>query len=307
MRIGVAPHRLWPDQETELDAVLQTAVKAEELGFDHVFASGHVVAGEVGVTPDPLILLAAIAGATRRIGLVTSVLVLPLYNPVVVAHQTATLDRLSGGPFHARRRHRLGRRGVRGRRRPVRGAGPSDRRTARRRTAVVARRGLTAPGGAAAYRGRSAGVDRRAERRGTAPGPAVRRRVARLRGRCRGAHRRTGAAGRARRRGGPGPGHAGADGGPVPRAARLHARGEGAGPAAGRNRRDGRDRTGRTGPVVRGRARPPRPCGCRWPRRHCPTRSRGSRRNSFRVFPNSESLSDPRVVIMSKRWYCLIA
>ncbi|WP_281169927.1 LLM class flavin-dependent oxidoreductase [Streptomyces prunicolor] len=98
MRIGVAPHRLWPDQEGELDAVLQTAVRAEELGFDHVFASGHAVAGDLGVTPDPLILLAAIAGATRRIGLVTSILVLPLYNTLVLAHQTATLDRLSGGP-----------------------------------------------------------------------------------------------------------------------------------------------------------------------------------------------------------------
>ncbi|WP_405951280.1 TIGR03619 family F420-dependent LLM class oxidoreductase [Streptomyces prunicolor] len=99
MRIGVAPHRLWPDQEGELDAVLQTAVRAEELGFDHVFASGHAVACASGVTPDPLILLAAVAGATRRIGLVTSVLVLPLYNPLILAHQTATLDRLSGGRF----------------------------------------------------------------------------------------------------------------------------------------------------------------------------------------------------------------
>jgi probable F420-dependent oxidoreductase len=99
MRIGVAPHRLWPDGEGELDDALQAAVKAEELGFDHVFASGHAVAGDLGITPDPLVLLAAIAGATRRIGLVTSVLVLPLYNPVVVAHQTATLDRLSGGRF----------------------------------------------------------------------------------------------------------------------------------------------------------------------------------------------------------------
>ncbi|MET7570318.1 LLM class flavin-dependent oxidoreductase [Streptomyces sp. NPDC005492] len=99
MRIGVAPHRLWPDQESELDAVLQTAVRAEELGFDHVFASGHAVAGATGVTPDPLILLAAVAGATRRIGLVTSVLVLPLYNPVILAHQAATLDRFSDGRF----------------------------------------------------------------------------------------------------------------------------------------------------------------------------------------------------------------
>ncbi|MFJ5302479.1 TIGR03619 family F420-dependent LLM class oxidoreductase [Streptomyces sp. NPDC088350] len=99
MRIGVAPHRLWPDREGELDAVLPTAVRAEELGFDHVIASGHAVAGATGVTPDPLILLAAVAGATRRIGLVTSVLVPPLYNPVILAHQTATLDRLSGGRF----------------------------------------------------------------------------------------------------------------------------------------------------------------------------------------------------------------
>jgi probable F420-dependent oxidoreductase len=75
------------------------AVSAEELGFDHVFASGHAVAGASGVTPDPLVLLAAIAGATRRIGLVTSILVLPLYNTLVLAHQTATLDRLSGGRF----------------------------------------------------------------------------------------------------------------------------------------------------------------------------------------------------------------
>lgn len=99
MRTGVAPHRLWPAHEDELDRVLETARTAEELGFDHVFASGHLLAGELGVTPDPLVLLAAVAGATERIGLLTSILVLPLYDPVVVAHQTATLDRLSGGRF----------------------------------------------------------------------------------------------------------------------------------------------------------------------------------------------------------------
>jgi probable F420-dependent oxidoreductase len=99
MRLGVAPHRLWPAHEDELDGVLQTARTAEELGFDHLIASSHLLAGAVGVTPDPLVLLSAVAGATARIRLVTSVLVLPLYQPVVVAHQTATLDRLSGGRF----------------------------------------------------------------------------------------------------------------------------------------------------------------------------------------------------------------
>lgn len=99
MRLGVAPHRLWPAHEDELDGVLETARTAEELGFDHLIASSHLLAGAVGVTPDPLVLLSAVAGATTRIRLVTSVLILPLYQPVVVAHQTATLDRLSGGRF----------------------------------------------------------------------------------------------------------------------------------------------------------------------------------------------------------------
>lgn len=97
MRLGVAPHRLWPAHEDELDGVLETARNAEELGFDHVIASSHLLAGTAGVTPDPLVLLSAVAGATSRIGLVTSVLILPLYHPVVVAHQVATLDRLSRG------------------------------------------------------------------------------------------------------------------------------------------------------------------------------------------------------------------
>lgn len=99
LRIGVAPHRLWPAREEEVDGVLETSRTAERLGFDHVFVSGHALAGETGVTPDPLVTLAAVAGATTRVGLVTSVLVLPLYDPVLLAHQTATLDRLSGGRF----------------------------------------------------------------------------------------------------------------------------------------------------------------------------------------------------------------
>lgn len=97
MRIGVAPHRLWPGRESELDGVLTAARTAENLGFDHLIAGSHVLAGDLGVTPDPLVLLSAIAGATTRIRLVTSVLILPLHQPVVLAHQAATLDRLSGG------------------------------------------------------------------------------------------------------------------------------------------------------------------------------------------------------------------
>ncbi|WP_194899362.1 TIGR03619 family F420-dependent LLM class oxidoreductase [Catenulispora pinisilvae] len=99
MRIGFAPHRLWPTDPTDLTGVLDTARRVERLGFDHVIVGDHLLAGDLGLSPDPLVLLSAIAGATSRIRLATSILIAPLYQPIVVAHQAATLDALSGGRF----------------------------------------------------------------------------------------------------------------------------------------------------------------------------------------------------------------
>jgi probable F420-dependent oxidoreductase len=45
------------------------------------------------------VLLSAAAGATRRVRLLTSILVLPYHDPVLLANQTASLDVLSGGRF----------------------------------------------------------------------------------------------------------------------------------------------------------------------------------------------------------------
>jgi probable F420-dependent oxidoreductase len=47
--------------------------------------------------PDPLEVLAFVAGQTTTLGLATGVLVLPNHHPVVLAKRLATLDRLSGG------------------------------------------------------------------------------------------------------------------------------------------------------------------------------------------------------------------
>jgi probable F420-dependent oxidoreductase len=47
--------------------------------------------------PDPLDLMAYLAGATERIGLATGVLVLPNHHPVVLAKRIATVDVLSKG------------------------------------------------------------------------------------------------------------------------------------------------------------------------------------------------------------------
>jgi alkanesulfonate monooxygenase SsuD/methylene tetrahydromethanopterin reductase-like flavin-dependent oxidoreductase (luciferase family) len=98
MRLGVSlePPR-WASDEGGL--VPDTARKAERLGFDYGLMSGHVLENRNGSAMDPLAMLSALAGATSRIGLATSVLVLPYYNPVVLANQAATLDVLSNGRF----------------------------------------------------------------------------------------------------------------------------------------------------------------------------------------------------------------
>src|SRR4051812_2399804 len=62
-------------------------------GFDSLWLSERLT----GDCPDPLIGLAVAAGPTKKLKLGTSVQVLPGRNPVEVAKQWATLDRLSDG------------------------------------------------------------------------------------------------------------------------------------------------------------------------------------------------------------------
>lgn len=68
--------------------------------YDSVYpydASGRVELTADCPVPDPLDLLAFLAGQTDRLGLATGVLVLPNHHPVVLAKRVATLDVLSGG------------------------------------------------------------------------------------------------------------------------------------------------------------------------------------------------------------------
>lgn len=67
----------------------------EDLRFDSLWVSDQLT----GPAPDPLAALAFAAGRTRKLKLGTSVLILPGRNPVVLAKEMASLDRLSGGRF----------------------------------------------------------------------------------------------------------------------------------------------------------------------------------------------------------------
>jgi probable F420-dependent oxidoreductase len=51
-------------------------------------------------TLDPIVSFAHVAGLTKTIRLGTSVLIMPFYQPVVLAKQLATLDHVSGGRLH---------------------------------------------------------------------------------------------------------------------------------------------------------------------------------------------------------------
>ena len=85
-------------------AIRRTAELAEELGYDSVWTTEHIIVGPEGVDPygrvyDPLVTLGWIAGWTKRIGLGTSIVLVPLHNPMHLAKEVATLQQLSGGRF----------------------------------------------------------------------------------------------------------------------------------------------------------------------------------------------------------------
>ena len=85
------------------EIIRTTAVRAEALGYDSVWVSDHVVVPHANVVNfgetifDPLITLGVVAGATRRVQLGTTVLIIPYRNAVVTAKMVSSLDALSGG------------------------------------------------------------------------------------------------------------------------------------------------------------------------------------------------------------------
>ncbi len=81
-----------------INSVAADARKAEELGYEFVCTGEHVFFyGPIG---NGLIQLAAAAGATEKINLISAITLVPLYPPALLAKQVATLSLVSGGRFH---------------------------------------------------------------------------------------------------------------------------------------------------------------------------------------------------------------
>ncbi len=101
MRLGIhLPHI---GQKAGPDAIRRAAIQAEELGFADVWVSEHIILPKDRMYPpsavfwDPLLTLTWAAAYTGRVGLGTSVLVLPMRHPLPLAKELATLQNLSGG------------------------------------------------------------------------------------------------------------------------------------------------------------------------------------------------------------------
>ena len=100
MRFGI--HLPQIGRAASAESIRSVAQLAEELGLDDVWVSDHqVIPAEGSGLPaylfDPLTALTWAAAATSRIGLGTSVLIVPLYPTVLLANTLASLDQLSGG------------------------------------------------------------------------------------------------------------------------------------------------------------------------------------------------------------------
>src|SRR3954451_10900496 len=99
-RFGVfLPSYVWDGDGPERARGIKTfAREVEELGFDSLFITDHLLVGKRFYSVnwlEPLLALGVAAGVTDRVRLGTSILIMPLRNPVLLAKELATLQFLS--------------------------------------------------------------------------------------------------------------------------------------------------------------------------------------------------------------------
>jgi alkanesulfonate monooxygenase SsuD/methylene tetrahydromethanopterin reductase-like flavin-dependent oxidoreductase (luciferase family) len=77
-------------------AALDMCEHVDGRGFEYAWVMEHHAASD-GYLPSPLTMAAAIAGRTKHIRLLASVIILPLHDPVKVAEEMAVVDLISNG------------------------------------------------------------------------------------------------------------------------------------------------------------------------------------------------------------------
>ncbi|MBZ4323747.1 LLM class flavin-dependent oxidoreductase [Streptomyces huiliensis] len=85
-----APHDYFDD-------CLALAVDADRLGYEHVQVVEHHLGPYGGYSPDPVVLLSAIAARTERLRITTGAVIPAFDHPLKLAGRLAMLDQLSGG------------------------------------------------------------------------------------------------------------------------------------------------------------------------------------------------------------------
>jgi natural product biosynthesis luciferase-like monooxygenase protein len=80
---------------------LRLAERADELGYSSIKTVEHYFHDYGGHSPNPIVLLSAVAARTRRIRLITGAVIPAFNNPIKLAGELAMLDNISNGRLDA--------------------------------------------------------------------------------------------------------------------------------------------------------------------------------------------------------------
>ncbi|MBI4788513.1 MAG: TIGR03619 family F420-dependent LLM class oxidoreductase [Chloroflexi bacterium] len=90
------------DRAASWDALRRAAILADELGYESIWTTDHLLVPKENINPygpmyEALVTLALLAPLAPRVQLGTSILVLPMRNPVLAAKQAVTIDAATNG------------------------------------------------------------------------------------------------------------------------------------------------------------------------------------------------------------------
>jgi probable F420-dependent oxidoreductase len=92
---GIELPQVFFDGPTDMEHIRRFAIGAETLGYDSLWLQERII-GDFTML-EPVTLLSYVAGITTKLKLGTSVILLPLRNPVQLAKAYSSLDVMSGG------------------------------------------------------------------------------------------------------------------------------------------------------------------------------------------------------------------